>query len=78
VSFDFGNVSAAGLLRYLDSDTLSPDSSLEETMGLLLDAAVSPTPSCQLSLSIEMLEAELEETVHSAPGTDEQGNGAGV
>jgi len=45
-SLDFGAASAAGLLRYLDSDPLSPDSSPEETVGLMLDAAVSPTPSC--------------------------------
>ena len=78
-SFDFGTVSAAGLLRYLDLDTLSLDSSPEETVGLKLDAAVRPTPSCQLSLSLETLEPELEETVHSDPGTEEEeGNGASV
>jgi hypothetical protein len=77
-SFDFGAAAAAGLLRYLDSDPLSPDSSPEETVGLTLDAAVSPTPSCQLSLSLEILEPELEETVHSDPGTEEEGNGATV
>jgi len=77
-SFDFGAASAAGLLRYLDSDPLSPDPSPEETVGLTLDAAVSPTPLCQLSLSLEILESELEETVHSDPGTEEEGNGASV
>jgi len=77
-SFNFGAVSAAGVLRYLDSDPLTPDSSPEETVGLTLDAAVSPTPSCQLSLSLEILEPELEETVHSDPGTEEEGNGASV
>ena len=41
-SFDLGAASAAGLLRYPDSDPLSPDSSPEETVGLTLDAAVSP------------------------------------
>jgi len=35
VSFDIGTASAAGLLRYLDSDPLSPDSSPEETVGLM-------------------------------------------
>jgi len=77
-SFDFGAVSAAGLLRYLDSDPLSPDSLPEETVGLTLDTAVSPTPSCQLSLSLEILEPELEETFHSDPGTEEEGNGTSV
>jgi len=77
-SFDFGAASAAGLPRYPDSDPLSPDSSPEETVGLTLDAAVSPTPSCQLSLTLEILEQELEETVHSDPGTEEEGNGASV
>ena len=47
-------------------------------MGLTLDAAVSPTPSCQLSLSLEILEPELEETVHSDLGMVEEGNGASV
>jgi len=78
VSFDFRAASAAALLRYLDSDPVSLDSSPEETVGLTLDAAVSPTPSCQLSLSLEILEPELEETVHSDPGTEEEGNGATV
>jgi len=77
-SFDFGGRSAAGLLRYLDSHPVSPDSSPEETMGLMLDAAVSPTPLCQLSLSLEILEPELKETVHSDPGTEEEGNGANI
>jgi len=77
-SFDLGAKSAAGLLRYLDSDPLSQDSSPEETVGLTLDAAVSPTPSCQLSLSHNILELELEDTVHSDPGTEEEGNGASV
>ena len=58
-SFDFGTASAAGLHRYLDSDPLNPDSSPEETVGLTLDAAVTPTLSCQLSLSLEILEGEL-------------------
>jgi len=71
-SFDFGTVSAAGLLRYLDSDPLSPDSSPEETVWLTLDAAVSPTPSCQLSLSLEILKPELAETVHSDPGMEQE------
>jgi len=77
-SFDFGAASAAGLLRYRDSDSLSPDSSSEETVGRTLDPAVSPTPSCQLSLSLEILEPELEETVHSDQGTEQEGNGASV
>jgi len=77
-SFNFGAGSAAGLLRYLDSDPLSPDSSPEETVGLKLNAAVSPTLSCQLCLSLEILEPELEETVHSDPGTQEEGNGASI
>jgi len=54
VSFDFSAASAARLLRYLDSDPLSLDSSPEDTVGLTLDAAVSPTPSGQLSLSLEI------------------------
>jgi len=77
-SFDFGAASAAGLLRYLDSDPLSPDSSPEDTLGLMLDAALSPTPSCQLFLSLAILEPELEEIVHSDPGTEQEGNGASV
>ena len=77
-SLDCCTASAAGLLRYLDSDPLSPDSSPEETVGLTLDAAVSPTLLCQLSLSLEILEPELEETVHSEPGMEEEGNGASV
>jgi len=77
-SFAFGAASAAGLLRYLDSDPLTPDSSPEEPVGLTLDAAVSPTPSCQLSLSLEILEPELEETVQSDPGKVEEGNGVSV
>jgi len=77
-SFDFGPYAAAGLLRYLDSDPLSPDSLPEETVGLTLDAALSPTSSYQLSLSLEILEPELEEKVHSDPGTEEEGNGASV
>jgi len=76
--FDFGAALAAGLLRYLDSDPLSPDSSAEATVGLMLDASVSPIPSCQLSLSLEILEPELEETVHSDPGIEDEGNGASV
>ena len=75
-SFNFSAASAAGLLSYLDSDPLSPDSSPAETVGLTLDAAVSPTLSCQLSLSFEILEPELEETVHSDLGTEEEGKGA--
>jgi len=47
-------------------------------VGLTWEAAVSPTPSCQLSLSLEILEPELEETVHSDLGTEEEGNGASV
>jgi len=47
-------------------------------VGLTLDPAVSPTPSCQLSLSLKMLEPELEVTVHSDPGTEVEGNGASV
>jgi len=47
-------------------------------MGLTLDAAVSPTLSCQLCLCLEILEPELEETFHSDPGTEEEGNGASV
>ena len=74
MSFDFCTASAAGPLRYLDSDPLSPDSSPEETVQLTLDAAVIPTPSYQLSLSLEILEPELEETVHRDQGMDEEGN----
>jgi len=77
-SFDFSAASAAGLLRYLDSDPLSPDSSPEETVGLTLHASVSPTPLCLLSLSLEILEPELEETAHSDPGTEEERYGASV
>jgi len=77
-SFYFCAGSAAGLLRYLHSDPLSPDSSPEETVGLTLDATVSSTPSCQLSLSLEILEPELEETVHSDLGTEEERNGASL
>jgi len=77
-SLDFGGASAAGLLRYLDSDPQSQDSSPEETVGLTLDAAVSPTLSCHLSLSLEIMEPELEETVLSDPGTEGEGNGASV
>jgi len=77
-SFDSGAASAAGLLRYLDSDPLSRDSSPEETVGLTLHSAGSPTPSGQLSLSLEILEPEVEETVHSDPGTEEEGNGASI
>jgi len=78
VSFDFRAALAAGLLRYLDSDPLSPNSSSEETVGLLLDGAVSPTPLYQLSLCFEILEPELEETVHSDAGTDQAENGPGI
>jgi len=77
-SVDFSIMSVVGLLIYLDSDPLSPDSSPEETMGRRLDAAVRPTPSCQLSLSLAILEPGLEETVHSNPGTEEEGNGTSV
>jgi len=77
-SFDFGAVSAVGLLSYLDWDPLSPDCSPEEPVGLTLDAAVSPTPLRHLSLSLEILEPELEETVHSDPGMEEEGNWASV
>jgi len=77
-SFDFGPASAVGLRTYLDSDLLSPDSSPQETVGLTLDAAVSPTPSCQLSLSLDILEPELEEIVHSDPEREEEVNGASV
>ena len=69
-SFGFGAAPAAGLLSYLDSDPLSPDSSSEETVGLTLDGVVSPTPSSLLSLSLEILEPELEETVGSGPGAE--------
>jgi len=47
-------------------------------VGLTLDAAVSPTPSCHLSLSLVILQPELEEIVHSDPGTEDGGNGASV
>ena len=77
-SFDLGTASAAVLLRYLDLDPLSQDSSPAQTGVLTLDAAVSPTRSCQLALSLEILEPELEDTVHSDPGTEEVGNGASV
>ena len=77
-SFDFGAASATGLLRYLNSDPLSPDPSPEVTLGLTLHAIVSPTPLCLLSLSLEILEPDLEETVHSDPGTEEEGNGASL
>ena len=43
-------------------------------MGLKLNAAVSPTLSCQLSLSFEILEQDLEETVNSDQGTEEEAN----
>ena len=33
---------------------------------------------CQLSLSLEILEPELQETVHSDPGMEKEGNGASV
>jgi len=66
-SCDFGAASPVGLLRYLDSDPQSPDSSPEETVRLTLDATVSPTPLCQLSLNLEILEQELEETVDRDP-----------
>jgi len=78
VSFDFGAASAAGLLRYLDSDPLSPASSPDETMGLTLDAKVSPTPLCALALSLEILEPELKETVDRKPGTEEEENRASI
>ena len=39
---------------------------------------MSPTPSCQLSLSLEILEPELKATVDSDPGTEEEGNGASL
>jgi len=55
-SFDLGAAPATGLLRYLDSDPLSPDNSLEETIELTSDSGVSPTPSHHLSLSLEILE----------------------
>ena len=47
-------------------------------MGLNSDSRVSPTPSRQLSLSLEILEPELLETVHSDPGAEEEGNGVHV
>jgi len=47
-------------------------------VGLTLDPAVSPTPPCPLSLSLEILVPEHEATVHSDPGTEEEGNGASV
>jgi len=73
-SFDLGTGSAAGLLSYLDSDPLSPDNSPEETVGLYSDSGVSPTPSCQLSLSLEILEPALHKTVHSNLGAEEEAN----
>ena len=69
-SFGFGAMPAAGLLSYLDSDPLSPDSSSEETLRRRLDGVVSPTPSSLLSLSLEILEPELEETVGSDPAAE--------
>jgi len=48
-SFDIGAASAARLLCNPDLDPRSPDSSPQETFGLTLCTAVSPTPSCQLS-----------------------------
>jgi len=75
-SVNFGAVSVWGLLRYLDSDSLSRDSSPEETLGLKVDAAVSPTPSCEVFLSLEILQPELKKRVYSEPGTEEEGNGA--
>jgi len=48
------------------------------TVGLNPDSRVSPTPSRQLSLSLEILESELQKTVHSDPPAEEAGNGADV
>jgi len=78
MSFDLGAASSAGLLRSLDSNPLSPDNSPEETVGLNSASVVSPTPSHQLSLSLEILEPELQEAVHSDPGVEEEGNRARV
>ena len=47
-------------------------------MGLTLYAVVCPTPLCQLSLSLEILEPELVETVHCDPGIEEEGNEASI
>ena len=47
-------------------------------MGRNLDSQVSPTPSHQISLSLEILEPELHGTVHSDQGAEEEGNGARV
>jgi len=77
-SFDYGTASAAGLLRYLDSDPLSPDNSPEGTVGLNSHRGVSPTPSHPLPLSQEILEPDLQKTVHSDPGAEEEGNGVRI
>ena len=47
-------------------------------MGLTLAAAVSPTPSCQLCMSLVIMEPELEETVLSDQRGEEEGNGVRV
>jgi len=75
-SFDLCTASGAGLLRYHDSDSLSPDNSPEDRVELNLDSNVSPTPSHQLSLSQEMLEPELEEIFHRDLGAEDEGSGA--
>jgi len=77
MSVDLGATSATGPFRYRDSDLLSPDNS-PETVGLTSDSRVSPTPSHQLCLSLEILEPELQETVDSDPGAEEEGNWAPV
>jgi len=78
VSFDLGTSSASGLLRYLDSDPSSSNNSPEKTVRLMSDSRVSSTRSYQISLSLEILEPELQETVHRDPGTEEEGNRACV
>jgi len=44
---------------------------MEERVGLAFDGAVSLTPSSHQSLSQEILEPEIEKTVHSLPEAGE-------
>jgi len=77
-AFDLGTASATGLLTYPDLNPLSSDNSPEWPVGLTLDSTVSSTQSRPLSLTLEILEPELQVTVHRDPGAEELGTGPHV
>lgn len=73
-SIEFCETSAARILRFLDSNTPSPASSRQITVGLTMDSAMSPTSSQRLSLSLGELEpAEVSTARRQGTGVEDGG-----